>query len=220
MSNRRMLHLGIYSSLACVVFGLIYLTVGATSSNISDKRASAPLEIRLQLSSDSTKPIMEVGARVKSPEARANTPSATSGNLPAHADSPTFRKRAEILYQDGKYSEAYALSMYILQTRLEDDYWVEAVPNLLTSASRIGILEPLMAFMVEQTLRESIEYPDEISNIQTSIFVAFLDQLVDLNRIELAQQLIEAVSKATLNEKLLEISASYRNRIARIEKPN
>lgn len=220
MSNRRMLHLGIYSSLACVVFGLIYLTVGATSNSISDNRALEPLERRLPLSNYSTKPIKEVGARVKLPEARENTSSATSEGLPVHADSPTFRKRAEILYQTGKYSEAYALSMYILQTRLEDDYWVEAVPNLLTSASRIGILEPLMAFMVEQTLRGSNEYPDEISNIQASTFVAFLDQLIDLNRIELAQQLIEAVSKATLSENLLEIAASYRTRITRIERSN
>lgn len=130
--------------------------------------------------------------------------------------APPFRRRAEQLFASGRYREALDLSLYILQTRLEDDYWIEATPYLLKSAAKLGELDALIPFMLEQILRVSAEYPDENTKFQSSLLAAFVDLLIESDRPELAQKLIDTISAGNIDENIREIVASYRDRLLRI----
>ena len=85
----------------------------------------------------------------------------------------------------GQYRDAMALYQYLLQTRLEDDYWVEAIPTLISAAAKLAELDALYDFMLEQSLRTSVEYPEETQRYQRALLSGFVEALVEVDREDL-----------------------------------
>lgn len=135
---------------------------------------------------------------------------------PSEVTPESSKERAARMLLSNLPKEALALSQYVLQTRLGDDYWVEAIPTLVHSAHRLGELESVVPLMLTETVRPSLEYPDETHRFQSSILVGFIEALIDVGRADLANHLLEAVKASDVGDSLDEVISSYRVRIARI----
>ena len=204
-------------AVACAACTLYYFNNLSIQKEIQLKTNASPTSIIMQAPGFKSGPSDDFA---KPPE-RESKPLTIANNVAsANSDgeskaSPPFRQRAEQLFASGRYREALDLSLYILQTRLEDDYWIEATPYLLKSAEKLGELDALVPFMLEQTLRVSAEYPDENSKFQSSLLVSFVDFLIESDRPELAHKLIGTLNAGNIEENLREIVGSYRDRLVR-----
>lgn len=141
-------------------------------------------------------------------------PTATGDLLEARPE--LSKDRAARMLLSGQPREALALSQYVLQTRLEDDYWVEAIPTLVLSAHRLGQLESVVPLMLTEIMRASPDYPDETPRYQSSVLVGFAEALIEVGRADLAYQLLEAVRASEVGDLLAEVISSYHARVARI----
>ena len=143
----------------------------------------------------------------------------SGGTLAKGLTTASPRTRAAQMLLAGQYRDAMALSQYLLQTRLEDDYWVEAIPTLISAAAKLAELDALYDFMLEQSLRTSVEYPEETQRYQRALLSGFVEALVEVDREDLAGRLIDAVRPVVADDEVFaELVSAYQARIETIRR--
>lgn len=161
-----------------------------------------------------------------SPVVRPNLAAASMARLakevaqPAGAQSGSVAETQKLsaawatqLFAKGDFHQSISVAKYVIETRLGDDYWVEAIPALTASSLQLDQGKDLVAFAVGQINRSAMDYPEENERIQVSISGGFLESMLKANRPDVALELAAAIRAGEASDAVKEVAAAFAERI-------
>lgn len=189
--------------LALVVVIASYLVISNSSTSGLEYSTPTPqiiqrtdsINVEIDMPASSTRKENTVASVISSPQATS--------------DQYSHKEWAIYVFAKNRLSEAYNFSRYVLLTRVGDSYWFEVVPIYIKTAHALGILDPELKFIVDQTLQSSVEYPDQTDIIQDALFVAAIESLMEVRRYDLAKLYAVNILSNSISDRLRENCERY-----------